>query len=102
MKSTVRTKLGTFVVDRRVGPENVKMCKGMDDYYEEPAFHASVIDSSGELVGSVSNSTLLCLPGGSVQAPLATDRQIVAAIIGDEHIYDTEANGQVAAEILGT
>ncbi len=101
MNSTIATKLGTFTVVRHDCVGNVQMSSGLNDPgWEEPMFCADVVDEKGDLIGTVGNSTLLCLPDGHIQAPLATDRQIVAAVVGDEHIYDTEADGQIAKDIL--
>ncbi len=101
MNSTIATKFGTFTVIHHKCEGNAQMSSGLNyPGWEETNFHADVLDEKGDLIGSVGNSTLLCLPGRHIQAPLATDRQIVAAIVGDEHIYDTEADGQIAKDIL--
>ena len=69
--------------------------------WDEPSFLA-VVYLDGQEVGSVGNSSLLCLPSGNVRAPEATDKQIAAAVIGDEHVYDCAADGRVAQEILSS
>ena len=98
----VETAMGVFTLARHIGPDNVSMSHGLSDArFTEPTFQADVFGSSGQFLGSVHNSTLLCLPGAQVRAPLATNKQIVAAVVGDEHVYDTEANGSIAAAILG-
>ncbi len=88
----------SWKVYRRKSTETVTMCKG-EGTYEEPAFRADVY-LDGQHIGTVYNWSLLCLPGGSIRAPDATDKQIAAAVLGDEHVYDTEADGSVATAIL--
>lgn len=67
----------------------VTMVRGLDraSAWEEPRFLARVYDERGHLLGHVGNSSILCLPGGSVRAPEATDEQILEAVLGDESVY---------------
>lgn len=90
-----------YVVIRPLCSGKVQMSCG-DKQWEEPRFSATVWDTVDSCsVGTVSNASLLCLPGGrSVDAPKATDAEIIAAVVGDEHIYDTEADGKRSEELL--
>jgi hypothetical protein len=71
--------------------EMVTMSKGLGNSYQTPRFRALVYDSQGRYVADVNNSSILCLPGGSVQAPNATDQQILDAVLGDESIYGEQS-----------
>lgn len=68
----------------------VTMTRGLSgETYQEPRFRALVYDDSGRCCGSADNVTHLCLPGSSaIRAPLATDDQIIEAVLHDEPIFD--------------
>ena len=57
--------------------------------WEEPQFWA-VVEVDGKEIAHVSNGSLLCLLEGAIRAPEATDAQILAAVLGDEHVYGKE------------
>lgn len=89
-----------YIVIRPLCSGNVKMSCG-DEQWEEPRFSATVWDTKACCsVGTVGNACLLCLPGRSVDAPKATDAEIIAALVGDEHIYDTDADGEQCKKLL--
>ena len=68
--------------------QTVRMRHGIEGPdWEEPRFAARVIGSGGRTLGTVGNSSLLCLPGGAIRAPEATDEQIIEAVTGDESVY---------------
>ena len=54
--------------------------------YQEPLFRAVVYDKRGRYVITVGNSSLMCVKGGAVRAPFATDAQILEAVLHDESI----------------
>ena len=56
--------------------------------YEELEFRARVYDANGRYVNTISNSSLLCLSGGSIRATDATDLQILNAVLNDESVFD--------------
>lgn len=70
---------------RIVSHRTVRMTRG-DKSWEEPEFRAVVLDNKGQFVGSVRNSTLLCLPGRTIRGPKATDEEILQAVINDEPV----------------
>lgn len=90
-----------YIVIRPLCSGTVQMSCG-DKQWDEPRFSATVWDTKARCaVGTVGNSSLLCLPGGSdVNAPEATDAEIIAAVVGDENIYDTDANGEKCKKLL--
>jgi hypothetical protein len=62
----------------------------MSDGSKRPALFIRIKDkeTSKYRTGWVSMvACLLCLPGGAVQGDVATDDQIIDAVLGDEHIF---------------
>jgi len=76
----------TYVVERT--PANgqvVRMSRGTDEW-EEPRFIAKVFCQAGCLVATLHNSSTLCLPGRTLRASLATDEEILEAVLRDESV----------------
>ena len=73
------------VIRHRAGGRTVTMVRA-NEAFEEPEFRADVYDEQGRFIATVGNSTLLCLPTGSIRAIYATDIQILEAVLNDEPI----------------
>ena len=71
--------------------QKAKMSTGLGKSYrewEEPLINHRVVEiATGKVLAIVGNSSLLCLPGGAVRAPEATDAQIIEAIVCDESVF---------------
>ncbi len=66
----------------------VTMSRGLSDStWQEPLFQADVYDQDGHFVATVGNSFLMCVKGGAVRAPFATDAQILEAVLNDESVF---------------
>ena len=65
--------------------QTVTMSRGFSGpEYQEPLFRAVVYGTKGRYVTTVGNSSLMCVKGGAVRAPDATDTQILEAVLNDE------------------
>jgi len=78
----------THVIRVPSNGDTVQMTHGIEGPgWREPRFEARIIGDDGRTLGTVHNSSLLCLPGGAIRAPEATDEQIIEAVTGDESVY---------------